>query len=138
MIGARDRDYLLFDGDCGICSYWAESVKRRDRKGRFEVEPYQLSSEEALLRAGLSYEKCARKAWVVSRSGRRYGGAFAVNYVWLAFFPWTILALIFYIIPLCLVLEIVVYYFIARNRHVLSRWLGLKACLIRNAPVRDG
>ncbi|HEU4386242.1 MAG TPA: DUF393 domain-containing protein [Blastocatellia bacterium] len=137
MIGAGDRDYVLFDGDCGICSYCAEWARRRDRKGRFDVHPYQFYSAEALAGVGLTYEKCGKKAWVVSRSGRRYGGALAVNYVLLAFFPWSLLGLIFYLVPPLLLLEIVAYYFVGRNRHVLSRWLGLKACAIKTVPASE-
>jgi predicted DCC family thiol-disulfide oxidoreductase YuxK len=138
MIREADRHYVLFDGDCGICSYSAQWVMRRDHKARFAVEPYQLSSEEALSAAGLSYEKCARKAWVVSRSGRLYGGAFAINYVLLSFFPWSLLVLLIYACPPFLLIEVIVYYFVAKNRHVLSRWLGLRSCGIRDAQAGEG
>ena len=32
------KDYLLFDGDCGICTWSSEIVKRMDAKRLFTVE----------------------------------------------------------------------------------------------------
>ena len=132
MIGDFNQDYLLFDGDCGICNYSAEWIKRHDRQQRFVVEPYQLSSEAALAKVGLSYEKCSKKAWLVTRSGRTFGGAFAINGVLFKLFPWSLLVIAVYLIPPFLLAEIAGYYLVAKNRHRLSRWFGLTACLISN------
>jgi predicted DCC family thiol-disulfide oxidoreductase YuxK len=128
MTEHRDRHFVLFDGDCGICTWSADWVKRRDRRGRFAVEPYQAVGEDELRRFGLSYEDCAKKAWVVTRKGRVFGGAFAVNYVLLSLPPWMILAIAFYLIPPLLLIEVTAYYLVARNRHRLSRMFGMKAC----------
>src|SRR5262245_16773884 len=117
MIGEVDRDYLLFDGDCGICNYAVEWIKKRDRKNRFAIEPYQLSSEESLAAVGLDYEKCSRKAWLAARSGRLYGGASAMNYILFRPFPWTILVVMLRILAPLLLIESLGYYLIARNRH---------------------
>jgi predicted DCC family thiol-disulfide oxidoreductase YuxK len=54
------RDYLLFDGDCGVCSRSAEVAKRLDGGHGFIVEPYQAFDESELMRFGIDYEKCSR------------------------------------------------------------------------------
>lgn len=132
MIDLGKRNYLLFDGDCGICSYSAEWAKKQDRSGEFIIEPYQRFPEHELIRLGLTYEDCAREVQVVSGRGRVYGGAIAVNYFLLKRFPWMLLVILIYAIPALLLLEVIGYRLVARNRHRVSRWLGLKACLLKN------
>jgi predicted DCC family thiol-disulfide oxidoreductase YuxK len=34
-----DRDLVVFDGDCALCSALARMILRRDRRGRFRVAP---------------------------------------------------------------------------------------------------
>ena len=54
------HDYLLFDGDCGVCSWSAEIARRMDRDHQFIIEPYQRFDESELMRFGINYEKCSR------------------------------------------------------------------------------
>src|SRR5215813_9712365 len=54
------RDYLLFDGDCGVCSWSADVARRMDRDHNFIIEPYQVFDESELMRFGIDYEKCSR------------------------------------------------------------------------------
>lgn len=35
---------LLFDGDCGICSFFADWVKKKDSSSKFDIIPYQSFS----------------------------------------------------------------------------------------------
>jgi predicted DCC family thiol-disulfide oxidoreductase YuxK len=123
------QDTMLFDGDCGICTYSADIVKRIDRRNLFRVLPYQSFPEETLRPWGISYADCTRKVQVVSQRGRVFRGAFAVNYVLYQYFPWTLLVVVIYAVPILLLLEILGYALVARNRTRLSRWFGLKACL---------
>jgi predicted DCC family thiol-disulfide oxidoreductase YuxK len=127
-----DQHMMLFDGDCGICTYFADWVKRIDRRGLFQVCPYQSFSEDVLRRWGITYDDCARKLQVVSRRGRVYRGAFAVNYFGWQYPPWSVAIFLLYVIPPLLVLEIAGYALVARYRTQLSRWFGLKACLRDN------
>jgi predicted DCC family thiol-disulfide oxidoreductase YuxK len=123
--------YFLFDGDCGICTKSAEVSRWIDRRKRWIVEPYQLFPESELARYGLSYELCARKVRLIAPSGRAYGGAFAVNRFLLGHFPWMVIPIVIYLLPPVLLLEVIGYAVVARNRHHISRWLGMNACLIR-------
>jgi len=132
MIEVGKYDFMLFDGDCGICAYSAEIAKRIDREKRFLVEPYQNFPEEELMKFGINYEKCSRKIQIISRKGRVYTGAIGLNYFLFNYFPWSLLVVLIYAIPLLLLLEIVGYTIVAKNRHRISRWFGLKACLIRH------
>lgn len=132
MIELGRRGYLLFDGDCGICSYCADWARNRDRRLQFVVEPYQLFSEKELVKVGLTYHDCSREVQVITRRGRVLGGAIGINYFLLRRFPWAIVVILIYAVPVLLVLEIVFYRLIARNRHRISRWLGLKACLLKD------
>ena len=123
--------YMLFDGDCGVCTYSAERAKRIDRKKRFRIEPYQHFPEAQLRRWGLSYEQCARKVQVLSRRGRVHSGAFGINYFLIGYFPWSLLVILVYAIPVLLLLELLGYAMVAKYRHRISQWFGLKACLIK-------
>lgn len=125
------RDYVLFDGDCGICSRSAELGKRMDEAGRFVIEPYQMFCETELQRFGLSYENCGDALQVITRQGRVHAGAFAVNYFLWQRWPGRLLVLLVYALPFLLLCEVVGYRLVANNRHRLSQWFGLNACLIK-------
>src|SRR6266498_1837803 len=119
------RDYMLFDGDCGVCTWSAEVVRRMDRGRGFIVEPYQAFDESELARFGINYEKCSRAVQVITRKGRVYAGAFGVNYFLWRRFPWSV--------PVLLLLEVIGYRIVAENRHRISRWFGMQACLIKQS-----
>ncbi len=130
MIQAR-QDYLLFDGDCGVCT-WASGVARRmDKIGRFVIEPYQSFDEAELRRFGIGYEDCTRELQVITRRGRVQGGALGVNYFLWQRTLWRPFVILIYALPLILLLEVIGYKLIAANRHRLSAWLGMTACAIR-------
>ncbi len=124
----RGREHMLFDGDCGICTHSAEIAGRMDQ--RFIIEPYQVYPEDELRKFGITYAKCGRNLQVITGSGRVYSGAFAVNYFLWQHFPWSLLVIIIYAVPILLLLEIIGYRLVEKNRHRLSQWFGLKACRI--------
>lgn len=128
------RDYLLFDGDCGVCSWSAEIAKRMNR--RFIVEPYQTFDESELMRFGITYEKCSRALQIITRRGQVHAGAFGVNYFLWRCFPWSLLVFLIYAIPVLLLFEVIGYRVIADNRHRISQWLGMRACLIRQPGAK--
>lgn len=127
-----NQDYLLFDGDCGICTWSSEFAKRMDGGKNFLVEPYQMFDERELMRFGISYEQCTKKMQVVTRKRKSYAGAFGVNYFLWKQFPWALLVIVIYALPILLVLELIGYRLIADNRHHISAWFGLTACKLRN------
>ena len=124
------RDYVLFDGDCGICSYLAERGERLDKRQHFTIRPYQSFSEAELAQFGISYADCNRKLQVITRRGHVYAGAFAVNYFCWRQFPWSLLVVLLYVLPVLLLAEVIGYALVARYRRQLSQWFGLKACLL--------
>jgi len=125
------RDYLLFDGDCGVCSWSAEAAMRMDRSRQFIIEPYQMFDESELARFGINSEKCSRALQVITRKGRVYAGAFGVNYFLWRRFPWLLAVFLIYAIPVLLLFEVIGYRIVANNRHRISQWFGMKACLIQ-------
>lgn len=125
------RDHLLFDGDCGVCTWSAEVVKRMARRNPFVVEPYQLFPEGELTQFGITYEQCSRAIQVVTRKGRVHRGAFGVNYFLWRQFPWSLLVALIYAIPVLLLLEVIGYRLVAINRARISQWFGLQACLLK-------
>ena len=125
-----NENYLLFDGECGICHAAARFAERVDRRSRFQILPYQQIAEPELQRFGSSYEKCSRRLHVLSASGRIYTGAFGVNYFLWQYFPWKLIVVLLYLLPVFLLIEVIVYALIARHRRRLSQWLGLMACAI--------
>ena len=123
------KDHLLFDGDCGICTWCSELAKRMN--SQFIVQPYLMFDEAELQQFGIDYESCTKELKVITRRGRVHGGAFGVNYfLWRkpAFKP---LVILLYAIPLLLLLEVIGYKIVAINRHRISAWFGLKACALR-------
>src|SRR5215470_5977135 len=127
------RDYLLFDGDCGVCSWSAEVARRMDRDHQFTIEPYQRFDESELMRFGINYAKCSRALQVITRKGRVYAGAFGLNYFLWRRPLWPLAVFLIYAIPVLLLLEVIGYRIVANNRHRISQWFGLKACLIRES-----
>jgi predicted DCC family thiol-disulfide oxidoreductase YuxK len=135
MIKLENHHYLLFDGDCGICTSFSEMARKMDQQNEFVIEPYQTYSEAELGKWGITYEACNRKIQVISQAGRVYSGAFALNYFLYRHFPWSLVLIPLYLIPILLLFEIAAYALVARNRQRISRWLGLKGCLIREKPA---
>jgi predicted DCC family thiol-disulfide oxidoreductase YuxK len=129
MIQLGQRGYILFDGDCGICTWFADLAMRMDVRRFFHVEPYQRVAESEIQSFGINHTDCAKRLQLITRQGNVHSGAFAVNNFLVHYFPWRLLVLLLYLVPPLLFLEIIGYEIVARNRTRLSRWLGMKACL---------
>jgi predicted DCC family thiol-disulfide oxidoreductase YuxK len=125
------KHYLLFDGDCGICTAASRWAERLDRQQKFVILPYQSIPETELAGFGLSYTVCSRKLQVITRHGQIYAGAFAVNHFLWQHFPWTLLVALLYALPVLLLAEILGYALVARHRRRISAWFGLQACLLK-------
>jgi predicted DCC family thiol-disulfide oxidoreductase YuxK len=126
------KDYLLFDGDCGVCTYSSAIAGRMDDDGRFVIKPYQALAETELMKFGVTYEQCSKNVQVITRKGRVYQGAFGVNYFLWRKFPWSLLVFLIYALPVLLLLELIGYRLVAENRHRISQWLGMNACLLKD------
>src|SRR5262245_58760143 len=129
MIELGKRSYLLFDGDCGICTWFADVTMRIDVQRLFYIEPYQRMPEPEMQPFGLGHIDCSRRLQVITQQGKVHSGAFAVNYFFVHYFPWNLLVVFLYVVLPLLLLEMITYELVARNRTRLSRWLGMKACL---------
>jgi predicted DCC family thiol-disulfide oxidoreductase YuxK len=125
----RGNNYLLFDGDCGICTWSSELLNRIDRGNQFTIAPYQSFPESELREFGITYEQCDRGIQVITKNCRVYRGAFGINYFFWQKFPGKLLVGLIYLIPVLLLFEVIGYRIIADNRHRLSQWFGMKACL---------
>jgi predicted DCC family thiol-disulfide oxidoreductase YuxK len=129
MVEDKSKALMLFDGNCGICTFFAEFATRIDVKGRFEIVPYQEIPEDELKPFGITHRQCGEKMQVVTPQGQVYSGAFGMNYFFFKNPPWAILIVLFYVIPVFLLAEVIIYWLVARNRERISRWFGLNACL---------
>lgn len=125
------RNAILFDGDCGICTQFAEVVQKLDTGGLFLVQPYYEFSQDELALHDLSYEMCVDYLQVIGSAGEIYSGHNAVNYVALQLFPLNIVFGLLYFFPPALWLEAIGYAVVAKNRTKISTLLGLNACRIR-------
>ncbi len=122
------RNYLLIDGSCGFCKESARFFRTVDKKNLFQVIPYQDIPEDELQRFGLDHKECDYAVRLITSNGRVLSGPFALNYIFFGYPPWSLLVILIYAIPIFLLCEMIVYWIIARNRHRISRWLGLEVC----------
>ena len=115
-------EYVLWDGDCGFCRRCSRILANWDTTG-FIFTPYQSFSEDELKKVGLSHRQCERELKVVTRTGRTFGGAFAINY-----FLWRqprlqIIVLLCCLFPPIFLLQVLAYKAVAENRLLFSKIL---------------
>lgn len=58
---------LVFDGRCGVCTRAADWLRRRDRRGRIRLHPFQRPG--VLERFGLAEAEAREAAWVIEPGG---------------------------------------------------------------------
>lgn len=82
MIGTTNpaKDTILFDGQCRFCQAHMRTVQRADRGHRFACVSLH-DPEAAQWTSDIPPAQVMREMYVVTRSGRRYGGIDAVRYV---------------------------------------------------------
>lgn len=68
---------LVFDGDCGFCTWAANWIGRVDRRQRVRLIACQDPTVRD--RTQLARSDCLAAAWAVEPSGQRYRGAGAIN-----------------------------------------------------------
>ncbi len=113
---------LLFDGTCGFCTRCVRWVRDRDGSGLVNATVNQARGVAD--RYGLTRADVDRSVWVIDAHGRRASGAAAVNAVLAALGGgYAPLARLLTMPPLAWIEERA-YYWVARHRHIWSRWWG--------------
>ena len=114
----RGRHLVLWDGECGMCRRFAESVQRQDAAGALELVPYQACPSPPMTPELAA--ACEKALYVLTTDGRTLRGVEALLLVyetlgwrgtWLGRIP-----------PLSWFLA-VVYAIVARNRRWSSKVL---------------
>ena len=121
---------LVWDGDCGFCARCAAWLQTQDRRQLFEIAPHQSKTDAFLAAHQLDHAACSQEIKLITTAGEVLGGADALNFFLEKYFPWAGGIRIIKRLPPLLVLEKLAYRAIARNRPVLSKWLGVKECSV--------
>ncbi len=119
---------LLFDGDCGICSWASDRAQSIDSAGRWSVVPYQVWSDNELAPWGLNQQACGEYLRVLLPDGTVHSGIYGIMRFMLDHAKTAPLAVPIYLFPPLLWFVGVVYEFVARNRRAVSLALGMNAC----------
>lgn len=81
--GANDHpqaDLVIFDGDCEFCCAQVQRLHRWDGKGRLAFKSLH-DPDVAQYVPDLSHDELMREMLVLTRDGRRFGGAKAFRYL---------------------------------------------------------
>ena len=121
-----DRHLVLYDEDCGFCRWSLDRLLRWDRGGRLRATPIQ-SEEGSRVLADLSEQDRLASWHLVMPDGRRYSGGAATG---------PMARLLPAGAPVALLAETFprsterLYRWVARNRDMLGRGLGERACAV--------
>ncbi len=114
---------LIYDGGCGFCNRAVRLATRLDAASRIRFRSFQETPASELRAFGLTPEDCERRLRFVVPGGRVWSGALAVNRFLLSAAPggfggWLLraAALLAFALPPLLLLEMLAYEAIARNR----------------------
>ena len=116
---------VLYDADCGVCRHTARTLRvlDRDRKLRFtplqDFTPRSAGDPTPAELAGALHVRTERGAW--------HAGGDAALKIARVIPTLTPLALVGRLPGMGRVAE-AVYQLVARNRHAISRWLGVERC----------
>lgn len=123
------RDWLLWDGQCGMCSHFAGVARRRDTRGRFEICAFQHCPTPPMTAEIMA--RCKREMVIVTASGEVLGGADAVLYsLHMTGGSWGIGILR---APPFIWLARIGYRLVATNRSLISKaFFGKQACGLEN------
>jgi predicted DCC family thiol-disulfide oxidoreductase YuxK len=119
---------MLFDGDCGICSWASDKAQEIDREGRWSVVPYQVWTDAALAPWGLDQHACGQYLRVLMPSGQVYSGIWGIMRFLADHRSTAIFAVPIYLLPPLTLLAGITYELVARNRRSVSLALGMNAC----------
>lgn len=121
------NDLLIFDGDCGICTYSSELVQRHSDV--LQVKPFQILNLTEL-HPELNEDKTSKSLYLLTKDGKLYNrskGVFETMKRMKGFYK-----PLGYLLsnPIVVFLTNPLYDWVARNRTNISVRLGLNACNI--------
>jgi predicted DCC family thiol-disulfide oxidoreductase YuxK len=119
---ADDRPVIVFDGQCVLCSAFAQFILRKDHRARFRLLAAQSELGDALYRH-FGLDAVHYETYVLLQDGKAYFRSEASLRILDGLgLPWSLLAASARLVPLGL--RDAVYNVIARNR---LRWFGTRA-----------
>lgn len=123
------NDLLIFDGDCGICTYSSEFVQRNTNSINLKVKPFQILNLSEL-HPELNEEKTSKSLYLLTSKGDLYNrskGVFETMKRMRGLYkPFGYLLSNSVIVFLCNP----IYDWVSRNRTQISIKFGLNACNI--------
>lgn len=132
--GAAERRFdVLWDGDCGLCGAAAGLLERLDQWGKLRVRPWQADARTAS-DAGLR-QMCERALVLITPTGQRFEGVDAVIAIG-SLLGWRKLSQVA-ALPGVHALGAHCYRSVAANRALLSRFLLLQSCRVRDQTVNS-
>ncbi|MCB0702674.1 MAG: DUF393 domain-containing protein [Ignavibacteriae bacterium] len=125
------NDLLIFDGDCGICTYSSEFVLKRSIDNSIDVKPYQILNLKDLHNE-LNEERTSKSLFLLTKDGKLYNrskGVFETMKRMRGIYK-----PLGYILsnPVIVFLANPIYDWVSRNRTKISIKFGLNACNISN------
>lgn len=111
---------LLYDGDCGFCQVAVDRFQMIDRQNQIACVPSHLYAH---LTPAL--ERQAQVEIIYIDQGREFGGADGALRAYCRLRRWSLLQL--FRIPPFIWVARAAYKLVARNRLLISRWLGIPA-----------
>src|SRR5688500_1406961 len=114
---------VLYDADCGVCTATARILRRLDRRGRLSMVPLQTATRAD----APTFERLLDSLHAVDEQGRWWVGADAVIEIGRRI-PTLRLFTVAVRLPFARPVIDATYRLITRNRHRLSRALGMSAC----------
>jgi predicted DCC family thiol-disulfide oxidoreductase YuxK len=119
---ADDRPVIVFDGQCVLCSAFAQFILRKDHRARFRLLAAQSELGDALYRH-FGLDPVHYETYVLLQDGKAYFRSEASLRILDGLgLPWSLLAASARLVPLGL--RDAVYNVIVRNR---LRWFGTRA-----------
>lgn len=123
------KHWMIWDGECGLCSHTAQWVRKKDTSRLFQIVTYQNTPRPPMTDA--IYETCKSQMVVITSDGRQINGALGILFV-LQELGWGGFAKLLTYPPIVWPIKIG-YWLVARNRGVISKWFfGGTACGLDN------
>jgi predicted DCC family thiol-disulfide oxidoreductase YuxK len=122
-------DLLIFDGDCGICTFLSEYVQKHSDPRKLEVEPYQVLNLSQL-HPELNEEKTSKSLFLLTGNNvlfNRSKGVFEVMKRMSGAYRFFGILLSN---PIVVFLTNPIYDWVSKNRTKISVRFGLNACNI--------
>lgn len=122
-------DLLIFDGDCGICTYSSELVQRHSVDSTLEVKPFQILNLSEL-HPELNEERTTKSLFLLTNDGKLYNrskGVFETMKRMRGIYK-----TLGYLLsnPVVVFFANPIYDWVSRNRTKISVRFGLNACNI--------